>query len=128
MKGSVQCNPVYGWEDFTSSEDRTQSARSVGQRLTHCATGLLDSLETRNTQEKRKQQIRFNWVSSWPVMKCATWVTPLATGSVKRNVIFKIPQNEPNDPEMCNTGHAPSNRLSEAERNFQNTSEWTQRS
>ena len=30
---------VYGWEDFTSSEDRTRSARSVGQRLTHWATG-----------------------------------------------------------------------------------------
>ena len=39
MKGCVQWNSVYGWEDFTSSEDRTRSARSVGQRLTHWATG-----------------------------------------------------------------------------------------
>ena len=39
MKGGVQWNSVYGWEDFTSSEDRTRSARSVGQRLTHWATG-----------------------------------------------------------------------------------------
>ena len=39
MKGCVQWNSIYGWEDFTSSEDRTQSARSVGQRLTHWATG-----------------------------------------------------------------------------------------
>ena len=27
-----------GWEDFTSSGDRTRSARSVGQRLTHWST------------------------------------------------------------------------------------------
>ena len=39
MKGCVQWNSVYGWEDFTSSEDRTRSARSVGQRLTYWATG-----------------------------------------------------------------------------------------
>ena len=38
MKGCVQWNSVYGREDFTSSEDRTQSARSVGKRLTHWAT------------------------------------------------------------------------------------------
>ena len=31
----VQWNSVYGGEDFTSSEDRTWSARSVVQRLTH---------------------------------------------------------------------------------------------
>ena len=35
VKGCVQWNFVYGCEDFTSSEDRTRSARSVGQRLTH---------------------------------------------------------------------------------------------
>ena len=39
MKGYVQGNSVYGWEDFTSSEDRTGSTRSVGQCLTHWATG-----------------------------------------------------------------------------------------
>ena len=39
MKGCVQWNSVCGWEDITSSEDRTRSARSVGQRLTHWATG-----------------------------------------------------------------------------------------
>ena len=39
MKGCVQWDSVYGWEDFTSNEDRTRSARSVGQRLTHWATG-----------------------------------------------------------------------------------------
>ena len=39
MRGCVQWNSVYGWEDFTSSEDRTRSARSVGQRLTHWAIG-----------------------------------------------------------------------------------------
>ena len=39
MKGCVQWNSVYGWDDFTSSEDRTRSARSVGQRLTYWATG-----------------------------------------------------------------------------------------
>ena len=37
MKGCVQWNSVYGLEDFASCEDRTRSARSVGQRLTHCA-------------------------------------------------------------------------------------------
>ena len=40
MKGCVQWNSVYGWEDFTSSEDRTRSPRSVGQRLTHELLGL----------------------------------------------------------------------------------------
>ena len=35
MKGRVQWNSVYGREDLTSSGDRTQSANSVGQRLTH---------------------------------------------------------------------------------------------
>ena len=45
MKGCVQWNSVYGWEDFTSSEDRTWSARSVGQRLTHWATGAPVALE-----------------------------------------------------------------------------------
>ena len=46
MTGSVQWNSVYGWEDFTSSEDRTRSARSVGQRLTHWATGAPDKKRT----------------------------------------------------------------------------------
>ena len=40
MKGCVQWNSVYGWEDFTSSEDWTPSARSVSQHLTHWATGV----------------------------------------------------------------------------------------
>ena len=35
MKYFVQWNSVYGLEDFASSGDRTRSARSVGQRLTH---------------------------------------------------------------------------------------------
>ena len=35
MKDCVQWNSVYGWEDFTSREDRTRFARSGGQRLTH---------------------------------------------------------------------------------------------
>ena len=35
MKGYVQRNSVYGLEDFASSEDRTWSARIVGQSLTH---------------------------------------------------------------------------------------------
>ena len=39
MKGCVQWNSVYGWEDFTSSEDRIWSARSVGQRLTPWLNG-----------------------------------------------------------------------------------------
>ena len=38
MKSCVQRNLVYGWEDFPASRDRTLSARSVGQRLTHWAT------------------------------------------------------------------------------------------
>ena len=38
MKGCVQGNSVYGWEDFTSSEDRTRPAGTVGQRLTYWAT------------------------------------------------------------------------------------------
>ena len=39
MKGCVQWNYVYGWEDFASSRDQTRSARSVGQGLTHWAIG-----------------------------------------------------------------------------------------
>ena len=39
MKGSVQRNYVYAWEDTALSGDKTRSARSVGQRLTHWATG-----------------------------------------------------------------------------------------
>ena len=35
MKGCVQWSSVYGLEDFASGGDRTRSARSVGQRLTH---------------------------------------------------------------------------------------------
>ena len=38
MKDCVQWNSVCGGEDFASSGDRTRSARSVGQRLTHRAT------------------------------------------------------------------------------------------
>ena len=37
MKGCVQWNSIYGREDFASSGDRTWSARSEGQRLTHWA-------------------------------------------------------------------------------------------
>ena len=44
MKGCVQWNSVYGWEDFTSSEDRTRSAKSVGQRLTHWADFMVFSV------------------------------------------------------------------------------------
>ena len=43
MKGCVQWNPVYGWEDFALRGDQTQTARSVGQILTHWATGAPDS-------------------------------------------------------------------------------------
>ena len=39
IKGCVQWSSVYGWEDFASSGDRTRSAGSVGQHLTHWATG-----------------------------------------------------------------------------------------
>ena len=39
IKGCVQWNSVYGREDFSSSEDQTRSARSVGQCLPHQATG-----------------------------------------------------------------------------------------
>ena len=35
MKGCVQWSSVYGREDFASGGNRTRSARSVGQRLTH---------------------------------------------------------------------------------------------
>ena len=35
MKGCAQWNSIYGGGDFTPREDRTQSARSAGQRLTH---------------------------------------------------------------------------------------------
>ena len=48
MKGFVRWNFVYGYEDFTSSEDRTRSARSVGQRLTHWATEVPYTFKTKN--------------------------------------------------------------------------------
>ena len=38
MKSCVQWSSVYGCEDFASIENRTRSAISVGQRLTHRAT------------------------------------------------------------------------------------------
>ena len=38
LKGCEQWNSVFGWEDIASSGDQTQSARSIGQRLTHWAT------------------------------------------------------------------------------------------
>ena len=41
MKGCVQRNSVYGWEDFASNGDRTRSARSVSQCITYWATGTL---------------------------------------------------------------------------------------
>ena len=53
MKGCVQWNSVYGWEDFSSSEDQTRSTRSVGQRLTHWATGA-PLLSRRNWFESDK--------------------------------------------------------------------------
>ena len=34
MKGCMQWNSVYCFEDFAASRDQTQSTRSVGQRLT----------------------------------------------------------------------------------------------
>ena len=40
MKGCVQWNSIYCWENFHSSEDRTRSARSVGQLLTQWVPGL----------------------------------------------------------------------------------------
>ena len=39
MKGCVQWKPVYGWEYFASSGLELATARSVGQHLTHWATG-----------------------------------------------------------------------------------------
>ena len=54
VNGFVQLNSVYGWEDVTSSEDRTRSARSVGQRLTHWATGGPNSLVKKNIKLQSK--------------------------------------------------------------------------
>ena len=39
MKGCVQWNTIYSSEDFTSSRDRTRSARSADQGLTNRVTG-----------------------------------------------------------------------------------------
>ena len=39
MKGCAQLNSVNGWENFSCSRNWTWSARSVGQGLTHGATG-----------------------------------------------------------------------------------------
>ena len=55
------CNgaPAYGSEDFASiysSGERTRSARSVGQRLTHGATGAPVSFEDSD------------WVTIWVVL------------------------------------------------------------
>ena len=59
IKGCVQWNSVYGWEGFTSSEDWTRSARSVGQRLTHWATGTPVSMK----HLKRKVVGFYHWIS-----------------------------------------------------------------
>ena len=52
MKGCMLYNSVYGWEDFASSGDRTRSARSIGQRLTHWATGAPE----RDTEGERERE------------------------------------------------------------------------
>ena len=38
MKGYVQSNPVYGWEDFALNRFELGTAISTGQRLTHKVT------------------------------------------------------------------------------------------
>ena len=53
MKACVQWSSIYSWEDFASSEDQTRSARSVGQRLTHWATGAPNPKKN-------------NFLSPWP--------------------------------------------------------------
>ena len=54
MKGCVQWSSVYGREDFASSEDPTRSARPVGQRLTHCATGAPRSFGSKEYTKEEK--------------------------------------------------------------------------
>ena len=56
MKGCVQRNSVYDWEDFTSSEDRARSARLVDQRLTHWATGASVFLSNQLYKFKKKRK------------------------------------------------------------------------
>ena len=48
VKGCVQWKPVYGWEDFVSSELELTSARLVGQRLTHWDTEAPMTVITHN--------------------------------------------------------------------------------
>ena len=53
MKGCVQLRPVCGWEDFALSGARTQTARSVDQRLTHWASGAPQRQEERKKRYDR---------------------------------------------------------------------------
>ena len=52
MKGCVQWNTVYGWEDFTLSED---------QRLTHWATEAPNMERQKKQERQNKQYIFYNW-------------------------------------------------------------------
>ena len=68
MKGCVQWNSVYGW-DFISSEDRTRSARSVGQHLTQAS--YQGSFERRNNLFKEKHIVYYNRVACIVIDICA---------------------------------------------------------
>ena len=56
MKGCVQWNSIYGREDFTSSGDRTRSARSVDQRFPTELPGLLCRWSTTECSKRVREQ------------------------------------------------------------------------
>ena len=66
MKSCVQWNFVYSWEDFASSGDRTQTARSVGQRLTYWATGAPREIDKRSRKTRKRNRMNSSLPNRWP--------------------------------------------------------------
>ena len=93
MKGCVQWNSVYGWEDFTSSENRTRSARSVGQRLTHWATGAPKRYKERVPSDQGVCCLLLNWFLGYAVLQTLGLLVgcfggaPVAHPNSRRNLL-----------------------------------------
>ena len=92
MKGVVQWSSVNGREDFASSQDRTRSARSVGQGLTHLATGAPQLLKERICSIKSK-------------------FIPSRVDLLKKNMSLRAPDRKSKKlfPFVTRTAHAGAN-------------------
>ena len=105
-QGWVQWNSVYDCEDFASSGDRTRSARSVGQRLTHWAPGAP------NNRQEGVTRIVYGYFF---VKKkyCDTSLEPLAGTVLMRgqNMYFRLEIRKYSRTSMARTRMARLPRL-----------------